>query len=498
MNKSKKSILLLFFCAQIVSIWAQKFHTGLIIDEDAYRRIPRQSLYGDGGKSENKALDGIYKADLKPFCPKVGHQGSIGSCVGWSSGYAALTIAEAIRDNNAGKQDEINRNANSALFVYNQIKIGDCGQGARIEDAMAFLKKKGDTPAKNFDLVIENCERQATEKDFTLAASHRIQDYVTLFDAEGSDLVKINKIKLSLVQKKPVVVAVELNENFESVRKGDTFWFPEIGNTNPLGAHAMCVVGFDDGKDAFEIMNSWGDYWGEDGFIWIKYKDFIKRCYHAYQFTLPKAKQENNSITPVVTKNYTGEFAFRFPKTTFNGKVEFEYADATFNGRYYELTQKGWHIGERFQLVSKEVQAEMYLYVLSYDPSGELKVHWPRDENLDAKFSGTRESAMITTPEVELVIPSATKVLQYNKSGKDYIVVLYAPKPIDNLNEKLATLKKDKKGDLYAKIYKAFGNQIIQTKDLSYNANKMSCSSNSNFKTEYILPIILEVSVKDK
>ena len=40
-----------------------------------------------------------------------------------------------------------------------------------------------------------------------------------------------------------------------------------IHNTKP-GGHAMVVVGYDDDKygGAFEILNSWGTYWGNKGF----------------------------------------------------------------------------------------------------------------------------------------------------------------------------------------------------------------------------------------
>jgi hypothetical protein len=492
MKKITVSFLLLL---NVIFATAQKFTTGLIIDKEAYRKLPRQSLYGDGGKSEDKALNGIYKADLKPFCPKVGHQGSIGSCVGWSSGYAALTIAEAIQENKAYKQEDISKKANSALFVYNQIKIGDCSQGARIEDAMEFLQKKGNIPAKDFDLVIENCDRKPSEKDLENAQKHRIQDFVTLFGEEDADLIKINKIKLSLVQRKPVVVAMELAENFQQVKKGDLFWFPEIGNTNSLGAHAMCVIGFDDGKNAFEIMNSWGDYWGEDGFVWVKYDDFVKRCYHAYQFTLPKGAKPIHDNSTEIAKEYKGEFAFRYPQTIFNGKVDFAYENVTFNGRYYQLNKQDWGVGERFQLVSTKVEAGMYLYVFSYDPEGKINLHFPRDERLDAKFSGTIESAIITTPEVELIIPSPTKVLQFDKTGKEYVVVLYSNKPILNLNEKLNTLKSDnKKGDFTAKLYRAFDDGIVPIRKVEYLPNSMSCRTDS--KEGYIIPLILELQIK--
>jgi len=55
-------------------------------------------------------------------------------------------------------------------------------------------------------------------------------------------------------------------------------WQPKVGE-EMFGGHAMCVIGYSDSKygGAFEIMNSWGTEFGEGGFFWIKYNDFIQR-----------------------------------------------------------------------------------------------------------------------------------------------------------------------------------------------------------------------------
>jgi C1A family cysteine protease len=44
------------------------------------------------------------------------------------------------------------------------------------------------------------------------------------------------------------------------------------------GPHAICIIGYDNNRygGAFEIVNSWGSEWGNDGYLWIKYSDFYK------------------------------------------------------------------------------------------------------------------------------------------------------------------------------------------------------------------------------
>jgi len=53
----------------------------------------------------------------------------------------------------------------------------------------------------------------------------------------------------------------------------------------------MCVIGYDDRKEggAFQIMNSWGNDWGNNGIGWVLYKDFKAFVREAYGLNpLPK------------------------------------------------------------------------------------------------------------------------------------------------------------------------------------------------------------------
>jgi hypothetical protein len=57
----------------------------------------------------------------------------------------------------------------------------------------------------------------------------------------------------------------------------------------------MCVVGYDDNKygGAFEIQNSWGTRWGNDGYIWISYRDFVAFIVQAFEILENLANYKN-------------------------------------------------------------------------------------------------------------------------------------------------------------------------------------------------------------
>ena len=67
---------------------AQTFPTGLELDDADYEQqtFTSSNIQFDGSKAMARQVD------LAPYCPEIRHQGDISSCVGWSTGYAALTI----------------------------------------------------------------------------------------------------------------------------------------------------------------------------------------------------------------------------------------------------------------------------------------------------------------------------------------------------------------------------------------------------------------------
>jgi hypothetical protein len=67
--------------------------------------------------------------------------------------------------------------------------------------------------------------------------------------------------------------------NFLNLR-GSQIWAAPQGAQ--LGGHAMLVVGYDDARGAFKVINSWGQGWGEAGYGWISYDLFPRVVQEAY------------------------------------------------------------------------------------------------------------------------------------------------------------------------------------------------------------------------
>ena len=43
-----------------------------------------------------------------------------------------------------------------------------------------------------------------------------------------------------------------------------------------IGGHAVMCVGYDDKKESFIILNSWGTNWGDNGYFYMPYKFITK------------------------------------------------------------------------------------------------------------------------------------------------------------------------------------------------------------------------------
>ena len=219
-----------------------------------------------------------------------------------------------------------------------------------------------------------------------------------------------------------------IRENFKDLRKDDAFWNPESGDKTASGGHAMVVVGYDDEKEAFEIMNSWSTQWGNDGFFWVKYKDFGKQCIYGYQLLIGKKMIDNdlgddwnnsdnndpfrdaNNKKSIL--NLSAEFVFRYPVDyddengwtplpDGNGNT-LELIDASLDNSIPESWQASYEFGTPGELNSNGVKL-----LEDEIPESELILsHYPNPFN------------PVTTIKFELDIAQNVKINIYNIKGE--------------------------------------------------------------------------------
>lgn len=181
-------------------------------------------------------------------------QGSIGSCVS-NSICATFKLQESLPLSVEP----------SRLFHYYAVRsfehaIGE--EGAYISDGFTILDSShtGVCSETKWPYITSRENTRPPSVCFTEAKLNHLTTWAGV--ATGTSFV--NDLKQVLVSGKAVVIGIAVYESFESDTANSTGMIPmpDTKTESLLGGHAIAVVGYDDAKSAFLLLNSWGTTWG--------------------------------------------------------------------------------------------------------------------------------------------------------------------------------------------------------------------------------------------
>ena len=201
--------------------------------------------------------------DLRPNCPPVYNQESLGSCTG-----NAIAAAHQLEQITQKLSDIFTP---SRLFIYygEREMEGTIYQdaGAMIRDGIKYVADKGVCPESMWEYDTAKFAIRPSEDCYNNAANHTIASY------ERLDNTSLAQLKHCLADGYGFVFGIELSESFESevVAKTGMVPIPKDGE-QVIGGHAIFCVGYMDDIGCFIVRNSWGDNWGKDGYCFIKYE----------------------------------------------------------------------------------------------------------------------------------------------------------------------------------------------------------------------------------
>ena len=203
------------------------------------------------------------RMDLSESFPAPGDQGSQSSCVGWAVGYALKGYEERQE-----RQWALNTPDHlfSPSYVYNQIKQpGPCSYGSMIIDALNLITRDGVAPLSSFPYDQNQCSALPSA---AIKQAARVYAIATWRRVNVQDETET---KAQLAAGFPVVIGMLVDDGFMAMR-GSSIYSTQSGVVR--GGHALVVVGYDDAKQAYKVINSWGPGWGDQGFGWISYAIF--------------------------------------------------------------------------------------------------------------------------------------------------------------------------------------------------------------------------------
>lgn len=201
--------------------------------------------------------------------PLPGDQGMQRSCGAWATVYAAgnyyMHLATGRPYSDTGNL--------SPAFIYNQLSKGTRGITSLLDNLNLF-KNEGSCSLKTMPYNANDCSAQPDSIQRSKAANYKIKGW------EKINPYNFTLLKGEISQKNPVIFSIIIDEGFDKIT-APFIWKERCGRLEQ--AHTMVIAGYDDSRNAFLVMNSWGTKWGDKGFIWIDYRFFLSNvlpgCY---------------------------------------------------------------------------------------------------------------------------------------------------------------------------------------------------------------------------
>ena len=207
-------------------------------------------------------LDLPAKVDLRDQCPAVLNQGELGSCT--ANAIANAHLFEQM------KQKAKKTFLPSRLFIYyNERLINnsiESDSGAELRDGIKTISKQGVCSELHWLYDVLKFAKKPNAKCYKEGLKHKAITYAKV----SQDLPSM---KHCLASGYPFVIGFSVYESFESdeMAKTGEGQLPDLFE-NFLGGHAVLVVGYDDKNQRFNVMNSWGEEWGDKGFFTLPYE----------------------------------------------------------------------------------------------------------------------------------------------------------------------------------------------------------------------------------
>ncbi|MDX2281941.1 MAG: DUF4384 domain-containing protein [Saprospiraceae bacterium] len=467
----KHCFLCTLFIVHGLVCYGQEYERGLIFDDAAYDGF--EMIFPEISRSYAALPEQI---SLKPFCPYPQRQKG-GTCVAWASAYAARTISDAILYNWTSRS-KITQEAFSPDFLYFYIKNGldtRCSMGSQINDAINQMTIRGIPKYTDFQV---SCTRSIPLEVQKKAKSYRIAGGASLYRSSDYSSFKIESIKRALSQNKPVITAITCPPSFDTPigdqwipRSSENPAYPFTKNGEQYGGHALCIIGYDDSKygGAFEIMNSWGDDWGDKGYVWVSYSNFMK--WQKYSYII----YPNNS-TPVENK-----YAFSSNiQLTLNAGALLALTKETKPATIATyITDQKMVTGTQYRIYLSN-NAPCYVYLIGGDDSGAVVKLFPNNETISAYLPYSNSS---------IAIPGERYTIRATEpAGNDYLLVLYSDKPLD-LEQYIIKLK-NQSGSFNEKV-NGLSMAFAPTSNISFSPKNISFQSKLNLTKLGVLIKIL-------
>jgi C1A family cysteine protease len=201
------------------------------------------------------------KVDLRPLCPPIYNQGTLGSCTANAMG--AVFQFEQMRQQRSNFTP-------SRLFVYYNTRVIEgtvnSDAGATMRNTMKTMVDKGVCPESMWKYNTCKFKTKPSNECYVEGEKNQVLEYLRVTHS-------IQEIKECLAEGHPVAFGMMLFHSFmsdDTARSGYVV-MPQANEGN-IGGHAVVAVGYDETKKHLIMRNSWGTEWGDRGYFYLPYE----------------------------------------------------------------------------------------------------------------------------------------------------------------------------------------------------------------------------------
>lgn len=250
-------------------------------------------------------------------------------------------------------------------------------------------------------------------------------------------------------------------------------WLPD-GPANQLG-HAMVVIGYNDYDQTFELMNSFGINWGNNGFIKIGYQAFSKYARHAYILNVVTSKKSTElSLEEVVAMrlNLSVQTSQQNDRTRFKAiPVKAKAQDGT-----YLLESPNAERGSGLVRFKVDLQAGRHLYLINLDPTNHSQLLFHLED----------------LPKDTTVVFPGRGGLRLSRSGTEQIAAILTYRPIHDIDQLVQALVKED-GDIKIRIERIFKPYIVPKEKVIYQKDGMQLESRVKYSDGIAVPLFIKI-----
>lgn len=157
---------------------------------------------------------------------------------------------------------------------YIALSLQSEGGRPSLEKGLQFLVQNGTVSA-----AIVPYDAAQVSSTVYATAKFQINNYLHLFQSFASPREKIFEIRKALMRGNPVLIDFQAGPDFPSLQ--NTYEW-EAHKTSEPRNYTLLIVGFDESKQAFEVMSCWGSDWAINGYLWVPYNDLANATTNGY------------------------------------------------------------------------------------------------------------------------------------------------------------------------------------------------------------------------